>query len=66
MGSDNFFKQKPEPTMFDEDPKSIDEYDREMLCQLCYDIGVDDEDIDELVQSLIDWKNKRSDLYKNN
>ena len=63
MKATEFFNQKPKPTILDENPKSIDDYDREMLNQLCYDMQVDDDEIDELVQSLIDWKNKRCDIY---
>ena len=65
MKAEDFFKQKPKPTLLEENPKSVDDYDREMLIQFCWDAQIEDEEIDEAVQSLIDWKNRRCELYKN-
>ncbi len=64
MKAEDFFKQKPSPTLLEENPKSVDDYDREMLNQFCYDAQIEDDEIDEAVQSLIDWKNRRCELYK--
>tara|TARA_R100001244_G_scaffold54471_1_gene47038 strand:- start:482 stop:691 length:210 start_codon:yes stop_codon:yes gene_type:complete len=65
MKAEDFFKQKPEPTFLEDNPKSVDESDREMLMQFCWDAQIEDDEVDETVQSLIDWKNRRCDLFIN-
>ena len=63
MKAEDFFKQKPEPTFLEDKPESVDELDRKMLMQFCWDAQIEDDEVDETVQSLIDWKNKRCDLF---
>ncbi len=64
MKAEDFFKQKPKTTLLEGDRKSVDDYDREMLTQFCWDAQIEDDEIDEVIQSLIDWKNKRCDYFK--
>lgn len=62
MDSKEYFNQKT-PSWLEPNPKSSEEINREFLTQLCYDGDMEDDEIDEFVDAIIDWKNKQSDEF---
>jgi len=60
--AEEYFNKK-ESTFLDENPESIEDVNRKFLTQLCYDGQMDDDEIDEFVSVIIEWKNKQAEEY---
>lgn len=63
MTAKEFFSKKNENAFFEDDKKSVDYFDDITLNQFCYDMGVDDDEIEETVEALKEWRNKRAEIY---
>ena len=63
MTAEKYFNKKDEPDFLVENPKSDEDINKEFLTQLCYDGQMNDDEIDEFVEAIINWKNKQAEAY---
>lgn len=61
MKAEDFFNKDIERPL--EDTTTLNEQDRKMLNQFCWDLGVEDDELDQTVDKLLEWRNIRANEF---